>query len=51
MIIFGGFYKYGKNPISAINYFLRKIKLRYKIEFLNTQLAIKKMHEKNSYYR
>lgn len=40
---FWRFYKDGKNPISAINTFLRKIKGRYKIEFLTTQLAIKKI--------
>ena len=40
---FWRFYKDGKNPISAINYFLKKIKGRYKIEFLTTQLAIKKI--------
>jgi predicted O-methyltransferase YrrM len=40
---FWRFYEYGKNPISAINSFLRKIKGRYKIEFLTTQLAIKKI--------
>lgn len=40
---FWRFYEDGKNPISAINCFLRKIKGRYKIEFLTTQLAIKKI--------
>ena len=40
---FWRFYNDGKNPISAINSFLRKIKKRYKIEFLTTQLAIKKI--------
>ena len=40
---FWRFYKDGKNPISAINYFLKKIEKRYKIEFLTTQLAIKKI--------
>jgi len=40
---FWRFYKDGKNPISAINSFLKKIEGRYKIEFLTTQLAIKKI--------
>jgi predicted O-methyltransferase YrrM len=40
---FWRFYEDGKNPISAINIFLSKIKKRYKIEFLSTQLAIKKI--------
>ena len=40
---FWRFYEDGKNPISAINLFLRKIKERYKVEFLSTQLAIKKI--------
>jgi predicted O-methyltransferase YrrM len=40
---FWRFYEDGKNPISAINYFLKKIKGRYTIEFLTTQLAIKKI--------
>ena len=40
---FWRFYEDGKNPISAINFFLRKIKGRYKVEFLSTQLAIKKI--------
>ena len=41
---FWKFYDEGKNPISAINFFLKKIKGRYKIEFFTTQLAIKKLH-------
>ena len=40
---FWRFYEDGKNPINAINSFLKKIKKRYKIEFLTTQLAIKKI--------
>ena len=40
---FWRFYEDGKNPISAINIFLSKIKKRYKIEFLSPQLAIKKI--------
>jgi adenylate kinase family enzyme len=40
---FWRFYEDGKNPISAINYFLKKNKGKFKIEFLTTQLAIKKI--------
>lgn len=39
---FWRFYEEGKNPINAINFFLKKNKEKFSIEFLTTQLVIRK---------